>query len=264
LSRQPRRTSPAGSTNPKSLVDLAHDELHRLITDGELAEGERIVIDWFAREFGISLIPIREALARLHAEGLVRFERNKGYRVAPRPTLEELARLFEARLVIELGAAELALERSTPEALRDLKAINRLIARGSYGTTFRAFREFITLNERFHVELVALAGNPPLSEAYARIGYHQQITRPTYGQGPGDVQRIVREHDAIIHALETRDLPALRDAVSTHIAGGLETFRNSQAAAKNGGRAGGTVNGAHDYQTLPARSAASRARTKAP
>jgi DNA-binding GntR family transcriptional regulator len=135
------------------------------------------------RQFGTSLIPIREALARLHAEGLVTFERNKGYRVAPQPTMNDLRRLFEARLVIETGAAELALERCDREALNDLKSINRLIANGSYGTTFQGFREFVTLNERFHVELVALADNPPLSEAYRRLGYHQQNLRRAFNSG---------------------------------------------------------------------------------
>lgn len=218
-------TRPSDASPRRSLVDVAHDELHRLITDGDLGEGERIVIDRFARDLKTSLIPIREALARLHAEGLVTFERNKGYRVALRPTLEELQRLFEARLVIEMGAAELALERASPKALKDLKALNQRIAKVSYGTTFQGFRDFVVLNERFHVALVDLADNPPLSDAYRRLGYHQKITRPTYGRGPGDVKRFVREHDEIIHALETRDLPALRRAVSAHIASGVERFQ---------------------------------------
>ena len=245
-----------------SLVDLAHDELHRLITDGGLAEGERIVIDHFAKQFGTSLIPIREALARLHAEGLATFERNKGYRVAPRPTMADLRRLFEARLVIEMGAAELALERCDRAALDDLKAINRLIASGSYGTTFQGFREFVTLNERFHVELVALADNPPLAEAYRRLGYHQKITRPTYGRGPGDVKRFVREHDDIINALEARDPVALRKAVSTHIASGLERFQRDPLDAKPPRGLPNGVSGDHGSRTPPDRSAAIRARRK--
>src|SRR5574337_329432 len=207
-----------------SLVDLAHDELHRLITDGELAEGERIVIDRFARRLGTSLIPVREALARVHAEGRVTFRRTQGYRVALRPTRDDLRRLFEARLVIEMGAAELALDRWDRKALDNLKTINRLIEGGAYGTTFKAFRTFVTLNERFHVEVVALAGNRPLSEAYRRLGYHQQITRPTFGRGPGDVTRFVREHDAIIAALEARDAAAVRQAIWRHIASGFENF----------------------------------------
>lgn len=219
-----------------SLVDFAHDELHRLITDGDLAEGERIVIDQFARQFGTSLIPVREALARLHAEGLATFERNKGYRVAPRQTLAELRRLFEARLVIEMGAAELALKRCDRAAVNRLRAINRLIAKTPYGTTFEGFREFVSLNESFHVELMALSDNPPLSEAYSRLGYHQKITRPTFGHGPGDIKRLVREHETIIAALEKRDLAALRRAVREHISTGLERVSGDSAEAKDRSR----------------------------
>ncbi|PVE24934.1 hypothetical protein DC522_08420 [Microvirga sp. KLBC 81] len=203
-----------------SLVDMAHEELLRRITDGLLADGDRIVIDQLARDLSISLIPVREALARLHAEGLVTFERNKGYRVAPRPSVSELRRLFEARLVLEQGACELALARGVPLALGNLEAVNKLISRGAYGTTFRGFREFVTLNERFHSELVALSDNPHLEEAYRRLGYHQQITRPTYGHGVPDLDLIVREHEAILDALRRADVVEVRKALREHILGG--------------------------------------------
>ena len=224
------RDNDQGLASAGSLVDLAHEELHRLITDGELKDGERIVIDQVARHLRTSLIPVREALARLHAEGLVTFERNKGYRVAPHPTPDELKHLYEARLVIELGAAELALERCDAASLDHLKAINRLIKSGEYGTTFCAFREFVVLNERFHVELVALANNPQLSEAYRRLAYHQIITRLTYGRGPGDVARYAREHDEIISALEHRDAARLRSWIRTHIIeSGYDRFKFDEA-----------------------------------
>ena len=205
-----------------SLVEMAHDELHRMITDGELAEGERLVIDGLARQFGTSLIPIREALARLDAEGLVTFERNKGYRVSPHPGLDILRRLFEARLAIETGATELICDRLDMAVLADLKALNRLMAGGSYGTTYRSFRDFVTLNERFHVELVGLAQNTLLDDAYRRLGYHQQITRSSYGRGIGDISVKVREHDAILAAMEARDPARLREAVRSHILAGFQ------------------------------------------
>lgn len=265
LSRSPVATAPSVSPSRASLVDLAHEELLRLIADRELTEGERIIIDQFARSFGISLIPVREALARLHAEGLVTFERNKGYRVAPRPTIAELERLFEARWVIELGAAELAIDSCTSAALDDLKAINRLIAKGSYGTTFRGFRDFVTLNERFHVELVALADNPPLAEAYRRLGYHQKITRPTSGRGPGDVKRFVREHDLIIRALERRDRAALREAVTKHIASGLERFEDDASVTGADEESGhGSVSRVRASQRRPVLNVAPRVRKQGP
>ncbi|MBZ0148266.1 MAG: GntR family transcriptional regulator [Pseudorhodoplanes sp.] len=215
-------SKPASPQKGASLVDAAHEELHRRITDGLLVDGERIVIDQLARELSISLIPVREALARLHAEGLVTFERNKGYRVAARPTVGELRRLFEARLLLEQGAVELAIARPDPLVLDDLEAINKLIARGSYGTTFRGFQEFVTLNERFHNELVALSTNPHLEKAYRYLGYHQQITRPTFGHGVPDLDIIVREHQRIIEAVRKRDLAEARQAIRDHILDGHE------------------------------------------
>src|SRR5438128_1842602 len=100
-----------------SLVELAHDELHRRITNGTLAEGDRLVIDQLAREFGTSLIPVREALARLRAERLVTFEPNKGYRVAPAPDAVEIERLFESRIILEIGALERGIARVTPAVM---------------------------------------------------------------------------------------------------------------------------------------------------
>lgn len=181
----------------RCLVDLAHDELHRLITDGELADGERIVIDQFDRK-----------------------------------------------------------------ALDHLKAVNRLIASGSYGTTFQAFRDFVTLNERFHVELVAPADDPPLSEAYRRLGYHQQIMRPTYGRGPGDVQRFVREHEDIIAALEAGDAAGAKKAVSQHIASGFERFQLGSPALSRVGAGAARLTFGHDRRRLEDRSVANPRRRK--
>ena len=262
-------SSPIGDDLPTralngSLVDRAHDELHRLITDGELVEGERIVIDRFAREFGTSLIPVREALARLHAEGLVLFERNKGYRVAPVPTAETLVQLFDARLVIETGAAELALNRSNSAALDELRDINRMIERVPYGTTYEGFSDFVRLNEAFHVGIVALAGNAPLAEAYRKLGFHQQITRPTFGSGPGDVKRLAGEHDAILDALENRDPTAIRQTISLHIASGREHFQLLGVQPAGEAVNGRPISADPASGRPPGRSAGSRVRRRAP
>lgn len=205
-----------------SLADLAHEELHRRIADGALAEDERLVIDRLAREFGTSLNPVREALARLHAERLVTFERNKGYRVAPKPSPLELQQLFEARLILETGAVEEGLRHVTETALAELEAINREIARRRYGKTFEGFHEFVRFNERFHVLLVGLCRNPFIIEAYNHLGYHQRIMHSHHGRGVPDIDRIVGEHEAIIQSLRRADPEAMREAIRGHILGGAQ------------------------------------------
>ncbi len=129
--------------------------------------------------------------------------------------------------------------------------------------TFQEFRDFVTLNERFHVELVALADNLPLSEAYRRFGYHQQITRPIYGRGPGDVRLYVREHEDIINALEEGDADAARKAVSKHIASGFAGFQlRYSAPSRVGGPAAITLVQDWHRRSFEERNVASRARRK--
>jgi DNA-binding GntR family transcriptional regulator len=253
----------------RSFVDRIHDELHRMITEGKLGDGERLVIDRLARQFGTSLIPVREALARLKAEGLITMEHNKGYRVAPAPSTDQLRWLFEGRVVIETGAVEIALARGEQLDLTELRDINQQIAMGTYGTTFDAFREFVLLNERFHVQLVALARNEVLNTAYGRMGYHQQITRPIFGRGVGDIHRIIDEHWRIIEEVERGHKAGARKAIATHVMGGWlapAVMTADTAAVVPAGKNDGKQLRTHvrASKRLPVRTAASRGRTKAP
>lgn len=200
-----------------NLAVLAHDEIKRRITVGQLKEGEKVVLGDLAGEFGTSIIPIREALARLSAERLVTYEPNKGFRVAPAPTADEIAYLFEARVVMELGALEVGLPNVTPSLIAELEAINDNIRSQSYGTSFEDFEDFINRNARFHELLIGLTQNPLVIDAYQRLSYHERIPRLLHGSGVNDIKRIVVEHDAIIAALATGSLTKARTALRAHI-----------------------------------------------
>lgn len=203
----------------RSLVDLAHEELHKRITDGELAVGQRLVIDQLAGEFGTSLIPVREALARLNAERLVTFEANKGYRVAPAPDQMELRQMFDARLMLEIGSLERGIAALTPEFIAELEEINAQIPKSVHGTTYAGYAEFITLNARFHDAIINLSGNEFIIDAHRRLGYHQRITQALHGRGVPDLGKIVSEHKLIIAALKRRSIDDARLALRNHILG---------------------------------------------
>lgn len=212
IGARPLRTS--------SLVDLAYEDLQLRIASGALKEGERLVIDALAREFGTSQIPVREALVRLNAERFVTFERNKGYRVAPKPDALEMQQLFEARLILEIGAVDHGLATIDDKVLAELSAINRELARIEPGRALQDYRDFIMLNERFHLVLVGLSGNPYVIDAYNRLGYHQRILQTLYGKGVPDSDRIIREHDEIIAALGRRRPADVQQAIRSHIMAG--------------------------------------------
>lgn len=203
-----------------SLSDLAHKELHRMITDGELVVGQRLIIDQFATRFGTSPIPIREALARLRAERLVTFVPNKGYSVAPAPSATELKEMFDARLALELGALELTGGAPRLAIINKMRHLNQTMAGGKYGKTYASISKFVDLNAEFHNALMELSGNRFLIEAYKQLAYHQRIIQVLYGRGVPDIRRIVTEHDEIIAALTANDPDHLRRMVRSHIIDG--------------------------------------------
>lgn len=213
-------TKPRTVLRKANLVSLAHDEINRRITVGELKEGEKVVLGDLAREFGTSTIPIREALARLSAERLVIYEPNKGFRVAPAPDAEEIANLFEARIVLELGALDVGIHNVDDSVLAELVAVNEAMRNRKYGSRFEDFATFIRDNARFHELLIGLTNNPLVLDAYRRLSYHQRIPQLLHGQGVQDIDRIVAEHDAIIAALKDRSLSKARNALRAHIVGG--------------------------------------------
>ena len=88
--------------------------LRNAISDGSLDEGEPIRQDEVARLFNVSKIPVREALKRLEAEGLVAFQRNKGA-VVTSVSEPEIAQIFETRAILESNAIRLSVPHMTEE-----------------------------------------------------------------------------------------------------------------------------------------------------
>ncbi len=210
-----------------SLGDQAYGTLLKRILSGGIQDGERLVIDRLAKEFGISLIPIREALARLHGQGLVEYASNQGYRVAPPPTDQDYEQLFRARLAIEYGALHMGFDRIDDGVISRLKDLNKQIAGIKSDRPGKFFDTFVKLIERFHIELVSLSGSPRLIQTYDKIGYGPQIGRRMYAKGVPDIKNNIREHSAIIAALRNGDEKAALKALEAHIWQGLKRFRST-------------------------------------
>lgn len=204
-----------------SLSGQVYEVLRRRITEGGLGEEQPLVIASLVRELGISHTPVREALARLHAEGLATFTDNIGYRVAPRPTSADYNNWMQARLVIEVGAMQ-AVSEVDEGAIARLSAINQKIASADFGKQFEGVRHFSELNREFHRELIALCRNPFLQRAYDQIWLGAQFSRVHYERGVLDQEAIAREHDKILRALRKGDLASARESLASHIVKSLK------------------------------------------
>ncbi|MFI6938309.1 GntR family transcriptional regulator [Streptomyces sp. NPDC050418] len=149
---------PAGAGR-SSLRDLAYDAVRRRILDGELPPGARLVERDLAAELEVSRIPLREALRRLEADGLVLLVPHRGALVAPF-TPADVRDLFDVRESLESLAARLAAERADSDGLarlaERLQSARSAIAAGDRGS-------IATANAGFHTDIVELADNPLLS-----------------------------------------------------------------------------------------------------
>lgn len=202
-----------------SLADRAHHELHRLITIGELNPGQPLSERTLCEALGMSRTPVREALLRLTAEGLLVAEPNRGVRIREF-TAEDLVGLAIVREALEGQAARYAARRVTDEELGELYALCDAIGEiptddpGEY--VFRS-RE---LDVQFHERIVELSGIPALIDFYRRqhlaarqiMGWN--VTRlPGNRTDPTDAEgRTGAGHRALVDALATRD-PATVEAV---------------------------------------------------
>ena len=219
-----RKRSTLKSIERRSLVDLAYEQILEQISRGEYREGDRIVIDELAIQLGVSRIPVREALARLHAEHLLSYERNKGYRVLPKPHYREL---FEARLLMEPSAIRYFGERITAKHIDELNSVNQRLAKLKIGRTFANYIEFFQLNDAFHAVIIAACGNQLADDAYRNLSYGPQWARFAYGKGIPDKTIDVFEHDAIIAALADKDFQTAERLSEEHITNGLKRFNET-------------------------------------
>ncbi len=211
----------------QSLADKAYQKLLRRILSGKIAEGERIVIDRVAKEFAISLIPVREALARLNAQGMVEYVANKGYQVISAPTKSDYDQLFAARLSMEYGAMHIGFANVDDKFVAKLEEINNGLKEINDSDPSQVFDQFVKLNDAFHIAIVSLGSSQPLKDAYDKLGCGPQIGRRMYHTGVPDLSINISEHDDIISALKIRDQEAALAALDNHNHGGLVRFKSN-------------------------------------
>jgi DNA-binding GntR family transcriptional regulator len=139
-----------------SFADQALGRLREEIVSGELAPGARVHLSEAAERLGMSIVPVREALRSLVAEGLVLSLPQRGYRVAPTSN-EDLSDVYRLRLVLDPMATALAVPRLTGADRRDLTGAMTALER-AYATGDRALHR--DAHRRFHFGIYDACGSP--------------------------------------------------------------------------------------------------------
>src|SRR3954463_14764393 len=128
---------------PRTVAGAVAERLRGEIVAGALASGSRLRQVEIARRFGVSTTPVREALAALQREGLVRLHPQRGAVVFV-PTVDDLREHYEIRAALEALAAARAAERFEPDWAQPLEDLLDEMRDGP------AAARYIALNQRFH------------------------------------------------------------------------------------------------------------------
>lgn len=206
-----------------SLSSEAFEKVVEAITSGEFELGQRLSEAELARQLGISRGPLREALGRLEGRLVRRTPRIGVHVIEFSP--EDIEALFVTREALEGMAARLACEKLTVKQLEHLRGI---LADDAHRPEVVSGERYAprTRDEDFHFSIIRSAGNDRIERLLMDEVYYQlRIQRLKSSTQPGRTAAALKEHQAIISALESRDPDEAERAMRTHL-------RNARISAK--------------------------------
>lgn len=220
----------AGGARPPMGAELYAAILSRIL-HSDLGPGDRLTIDAIAREFGVSQTPVREALHRLDAEGIVVRHHLSGYRVRPKITREQFEDMVEVRLLLEPAASRRAAERMTPAELDELAVLAREMRRlddERDGSAPASYARFSQIDAQLHDAIAAGGRNEYIRDSLARLHPHVHLFR--LSNSAQVTSEAIDEHQAIIDAIGARDPDAAAYAMRRHIDASARRFRRGFAS----------------------------------
>jgi DNA-binding GntR family transcriptional regulator len=224
----PAATAEPGFESPEprelvTAVDVAYRGIRAAILSGEFEPGMQLKLQSLGYRYSISLIPVREALRLLQAEGLVESIRNKGARVAP-ISLAETLDVYRLRLILEPEALKLAYPHIDPPLIESLEQCQREMRSLFASDPIR----YLAIHQELHFGLYSRCGSKWTLRMLRLIWSHSERWRRL--ALPSDVDNPTEDHTPILDALDRRDARAAGKALEHHI---LLSTRPLQRALRN-------------------------------
>jgi len=198
-------------------VDELAATLQSRVLSGEIPSGTRLRQEALAEEFGVSRTPVREALRKLQATGLVEVRPNRGALVRV-PTAREIREAYEVRAELEGLAAELAATRIRNDQLLGLHEAVSLFRR-LIKARARDVHEWSRANDLFHQTVQEAAGNDRLVEMLAHLhrSFPRDLTGVVLSGSSGLLRENLAQHEEILRAIEGHDPEAARRLMTEHV-----------------------------------------------
>jgi len=205
--------------NAETVSDQAYTAIVDLILSHQLRPGERTSVIQLAERLAMGRTPVKEAITRLQAEGLLSVAGRSGTTV--NSIDEDTARqIFALRRNLETFAVSDAVKNAKAEDIKLLRNLLSELSKSSVSS--RNFAEdalrFVSANVKFHALIVGSAGNPTLDRLYGQIQLQAQIVTYLFHRGvnPDSFKHRQDEHVAIVDALEERDAARLKKLLASH------------------------------------------------
>jgi DNA-binding GntR family transcriptional regulator len=197
-----------------SRTDETYDAIKALVMDHLIPPGERVSIEGLSRLLHVSPTPVREALARLEAEGLVIKEPLRGNRTSPLLTRRQLDDLYGMRRLLEPWAARQAATTISPAGRQRLQA-ERASLSVPVADQYARVKSVADHDARFHDLIFELAGNELVRTMWGRTHCHLHLFRLYYAKPLGDLA--LEEHAAITEAICAGDPTGAEGAMLRHL-----------------------------------------------
>lgn len=208
---------PASNVRPvtrSTIGENVYRELRQAIWTSKFRPGDRLVIDQLARQLGVSITPVREALRRLQLEGLVTDTPYRGASVA-KASPAEVRELFELRGVLEGYALARGVEGFSPALLEELRA--RISDGLQWAVDAGDFSAFHSHNIAFHERMIEIATTGRIRAALFDV--IQNVSHTRLIDLPLDrthMQRSQEQHWELVRLLQVRDRPRIEELSREH------------------------------------------------
>ena len=196
-----------------TLSDRIYQLIKERIVRHELDPGVRLLEQDIAAELGVSRTPVRVAMTRLAAAGLVKVVPRRGVFVSA-PSAKDIVDLYQVREALEVLAVQLATPLLKDD---DLSALEMNLAEFRSALGNGQHLDCFELDRSFHDKLVSLSGNKKLIEVNALVGGSIQVTRWIHCHDRPIQEVSIRAHRAILDALARRDANLACSSVRDHI-----------------------------------------------
>ncbi|MBL1116446.1 GntR family transcriptional regulator [Streptomyces sp. 110] len=187
-------------------------ELRLAILHGELAPGTPILQEAVAEEFGVSRVPVREALKILEGEGRVQYLPQRGYSVT-KLAIEDLREIYRVRQLLEVEAVRTGVARLTGA---DILAMSKLVRAMDEAADAGDLVALTTLNRQFHFRLIEASNREWLISIIRQLWDSTDPYRSVYFAESANRKTIQREHRAILKATRQRDADLLIQLLDEH------------------------------------------------